>query len=91
MTIVGALIENLPLLIDAAVQLITALVVGFGMALPELIPSMVEAVILIATTLVNNLNLVLDAAFQIISGLAQGLLNALPTLIEHYLKSSILS
>jgi hypothetical protein len=55
MTIVGALIDNLPLLIDAAVQLITALVEGLGLALPELVPAAMSAVITIVQGLLENM------------------------------------
>ena len=67
MTIVNTLIENLPLLVDAAVQIIVSLVEGIG--------SIVEG-------LISNLPMILDAALQLIMGLAEGLLAAIPTLIE---------
>ena len=60
----------------------TALAEGLGAALPELIPSIVEAIILIVDTLLANMDKILEAAFAIISGLAEGLLNALPRLME---------
>ena len=54
---------------------------GLGEALPELVPSIVEAIILICSTLLDNMDQILAAAFSIIEGLAQGLLNALPRLV----------
>jgi uncharacterized membrane protein len=62
MTIVGALIDNLPLLIDAAVQLITALVEGLGLALPELVPAAMSAVITIVQGLLENMDKFIEAA-----------------------------
>lgn len=68
-------------MVDAAIQMIVTLATGIGEALPQLIPTIVDAVILICTTLLNNMDKILDAAFSIITGLAQGLLNALPKLV----------
>ena len=53
-----------------------------GLALPELMPAAVSAVITIVQSLIENMDMVLGAAFAIIKGLSEGLLNALPTLIE---------
>ena len=61
--------------------MIVTLATGIGEALPQLIPTIVDAVVLICTTLLNNMDKILDAAFSIVTGLAQGLLNALPKLV----------
>ena len=53
--IVGALIDNLPLLINAAIELVTALVEGIGIALPQLIPAAISTVTKIVQGLINNL------------------------------------
>lgn len=81
-TLTGAIIENLPLLVDTAMQIITSLISGIGAALPQLIPAAVNAVVTIVQGLVGSIPLVLDAALQLILGLAQGILDALPQLIE---------
>lgn len=80
-TLTGAIIENLPLLIDTAMQIITSLISGIGAALPQLIPAAVNAVVTIVQGLVGSIPLVLDAALQLILGLTQGILDALPQLI----------
>ena len=49
--------------------------------MPQLIPSIVQAVILICQTLLSNMDQFLSAAGAIITGLATGLINALPQLI----------
>lgn len=82
MTIVQTLIDNLPLLVEAAVQLVVSLVEGIGSALPQLIPAAVQAIITIVQGLIENLPMILDAALQLIMGLAEGLLTAIPILIE---------
>ena len=82
LTVVNTVIENLPLVVDSAVQLVMSLVEGIGTALPDLIPAATEAVVTIVQSLISNLPLVLDAALQLISGLAEGLLSAIPILIS---------
>ena len=47
-----------------------------------MIPSIVEAILLIVQVLLDNMDKILEAAFAIIKGLAEGLLNALPELID---------
>lgn len=58
MTIVQALIDNLPLLVDAAVQLVVALAEGIGTALPQLIPAAVQAIVTIVQGLISNLPMI---------------------------------
>ena len=63
---------------------VLAHILNDGVTLGEktLIPSIVDAVILIVNTLINNMDKVLAAAMKIIEGLARGLINALPKLID---------
>ena len=63
-TVAEFIIENLPLLIEAAIQIFVALALGIADALPELIPSIVEAIILIVDTLLNNMDQILNAAYK---------------------------
>ena len=44
-----AILENLPLLIEAALQIIVMLASGIAEALPELIPAIVDTVLTILT------------------------------------------
>jgi len=81
MTLAQGLIDNLPSLVEAALEMIVTLAEGIAEALPELIPSIIEAIMLICQVLLDNMDKILGAAFAIIEGLAQGLLNALPQLI----------
>ena len=81
-TIVQTLLENLGSIIDAAIQIILAIVQGITQALPDLIPAAVDAVIQICTTLIDNIDLIIDAAIELILALALGLIEAIPKLIE---------
>ena len=81
-TLGDGILSSLPVLAGAAMQVIASLASGIGEMLPELIPSIVETVMLIAGTLIENLPLVIDAGMQLISSLADGLIGAIPVLIE---------
>lgn len=76
----STLINNLPMIIESAVQVILALVSGLMDSLPTLIPAIVDAVILMVNTLIDNLGFIIEAALQIIVALAMGLIDALPKL-----------
>ena len=47
-----------------------------------MIPTTVDAIVLMTTTLLENIDVIIDAGIQLILGLAEGLINALPNLIE---------
>ena len=81
MMITDTLIENLPLLIDAAFILIMALSQGILEALPELIPRIVQVVEKIVTVIMENLPMLITAALQIMLALASGLIQAIPQLV----------
>ena len=74
--------ENLPTIINAGIQILLALVNGISENLEELIPVIVDAVLLIVETLIDNIDLLIDASLQLILALADGLIAALPRLIE---------
>ena len=76
------LIEKLPELIKAGLEVIVQLAEGIAQSLPELIPTIVDVVLEITDTLIDNIDLLIDGAIALILGLAEGLINALPQLIE---------
>jgi len=80
-TLGGGILNSLPVLAGAAMEIIASLASGIGEMLPELIPSMVETVMLMAGALIENLPMVIDAGMQLISGLTEGIIGAIPVLI----------
>lgn len=80
--IIKLITSMLPEIIDAGIQILLALVLGIAESLPELIPTIVDTVMLIVETLLDNLDLLIEAAIQIIVALADGLIMALPRLLE---------
>ena len=83
MDLVNLLIENAPLLIQAAFSIVSQVALGIAEALPELIPAIVDLVLTIAEELTSpdNLMMLLNAALELIKGLAEGLIAALPVLL----------
>jgi phage-related protein len=82
MTVVQAIIDNLPLILQAGITILVELIKGIGQALPELIPAVIDAVLLMVETLIDNIDMIIDAGIQLLIGLADGLIEALPRLIE---------
>lgn len=80
--LVEILVENLPILIEAGVEIVTALISGIGEAMPTLIPAAIDAVLTIVQGLLDNIPMLVEAAVTLIVGLAEGLINALPILLE---------
>ena len=74
--------DNLPMILNAGISILLALVNGMAQSLDELIPTIVDAVILIVETLIDNIDLLIDASLLLILALADGLIEALPRLIE---------
>lgn len=74
--------DNLPTILNAGISILLALVTGIAESLPELIPVIVDAVLLMVETLVDNVDLLTDASLQLIVALADGLIEALPILID---------
>lgn len=80
--LVEILVENLPLLIDAGVEIVASLISGIGEAMPTLIPAAIDAILTIVQGLLDNIPMLVEAAVTLIVGLAEGLINALPILLE---------
>ena len=76
--------QNLPMLAQVGLEILTGLVNGISQNLPVIIPAVVECIMTIAQTLMapENVSLLMDAAVALMQGLGQGLINATPVLIE---------
>lgn len=73
-TLLNALLEMLPQILNMGVTLLLELIKGIAKSLPELIPAIVDAVVLMADTLIDNIDLIIDAAIQLVIGIVEGLL-----------------
>lgn len=80
--LVTASLNNLPLVLNAAIQIILTLVKGLTEMLPTLIPAIVEAIFTIVDTLMDNLDQIIDAAIELMIALSDGLIEAIPIIVE---------
>ena len=80
--IIRLITSMLPQIVDMGLKVLLSLVMGIAESLPELIPTIVDTVMLIVETLLDNIDLIIDAGIAIIIGLIDGLIEALPRLIE---------
>ena len=80
-TIVSVLIQNLPKILEAGVQILTALVNGLIQAIPQLIAMLPTIITTIVNVLIQNLPQIISAGIQLIGALISGLIQAIPTLI----------
>lgn len=83
-SVAEALIQNLPLMAETGISMLTQLATGISEALPDLIPVAVDAILALVETLTNpdSIGQLADAAIEITLGLANGIISALPNLIE---------
>lgn len=79
---IGSIADNLPMLINGAVQMITGLANGLSDNLDIIIEATVNLVVNIVTTLINNVPKLVEAALRLVDGIARGLIKAIPTLIK---------
>ncbi len=75
------LVDNIPLLIEAALQLILGLAQGLIIALPVLIAALPEIMDAIINALIDALPIILDMAGQLVGMLATGIVAAIPVLV----------
>ena len=80
--LVKIITSNLPTILQAGITILLTLVQGISQSLPELIPAIIDALLLMVTTLLDNIDLIIDAGIQLIFGLIDGLIAALPDLID---------
>ena len=93
LSLVNFLVSNLPTVVSAATQIIIAVTQGLASAAPELIPAIIDCIILMNETMLQNLDIIISAAQQLLLGIIEGLvlatpdiLAAIPTLISEMLE-----
>ena len=76
----GTLIDNLPIIIDAGIQLIIGLIEGFADALPALIEQAPKIISTIANSIINNLPKIIEAGAKILQSLINGMVSMVGSL-----------
>ncbi len=77
----GAILANLPLLVDAASQIVMTLLQGLVAALPQITQGALQLVLALVSGIVANLPQLVSAALTMVITLASGIGDALPKLI----------
>ena len=82
--IVKFVLKNLPIILQASIQIISELAIGIGQSAPNLIPAIVECILTIVDTLLDpeNIKLIINASFELIKGIIQGIILAIPKIVE---------
>lgn len=80
-TLATALLDNLDIILQRALDIVLSIVEGILMYLPQLLPAVMGMINQIITFLINNLGLIVNTALQIVLSIAQGISQNLPTLI----------
>lgn len=80
--LVLGIVDNLPLIADAVLQISEQLLASIGEIMPVLIPALIEAILLIVQMLIDHAPDILQGALTLFSGIVEGLTAALPVIIE---------
>ena len=89
-TLVSAISEKLPELLDMGAQLLGSLLNGISQSLGTIMPVVMDVIQTLLTTIVQNLPLILGMGIQMLTSLIQGIADTLPELIPLCIESVIL-
>ena len=79
--ITKTLMNNLPTIIKAGMEVLLALIKGIVQMIPQLIPTIIDCISIIIDTLIDNIDLLIEAGIQLIIGIGKGLILGIPKLI----------
>lgn len=80
--IVEFITRNLPVIIQAGMWLLIALIEGIVKSIPELIPALLKCIETIITVVIENLPYIIKAGIQLLIALINGIVDAIPQLIK---------
>ena len=80
-TLVGAISEKLPELLEMGVQLLGSLLDGISKSIGTILPVAMSVVQTLLTTIIQNLPTIISMGIQMLTSLIQGIANTLPELI----------
>jgi phage-related protein len=90
LTLVDFIVQNLPIILDAALKIVTALTEGLAAAAPTLMPGIITLIGEILRVLFENIPVLFTAGAQLIAGIAQGLANAVPQTAKDAIENFLL-
>ena len=80
--IVEFITSNLPVIIQAGMWLLIALIEGIVKSIPELIPALLKCIETIITVVIENLPYIIKAGIQLLIALINGIVDAIPQLVK---------
>lgn len=83
------LLDNIDIILAAAVDIVTSICEGILEALPQLTPVVVDMIVLLANNMIQNLPTIIEAAVQVIVAVVNGLTQAMPQLIPTMVEAII--
>lgn len=89
-TLGQALVDNLPVITSAGLQVITQLLNGITSNLGAILPVVVKVLMQIVSSLVENLPMILEAGVKVLVELVHGIAQSLPTLIPTIMDALLL-
>jgi phage-related protein len=89
-TIVNVIAENLPILIENGVSMLTSILSGIGDNLANVIPVIMSVISTLITTVLENLPMILAMGIQMLTSLVKGIADSLPEIIPVMINSVVL-
>lgn len=81
MSVGKAIVDNLPMIVSSAVEIVKAILEGLISALPQIADGALMLVMELVNVILDNLSMLVDTAIQVVVTLAEGISKALPKLI----------
>lgn len=85
----GAMIDLAPTLLDSVVTLFNSILTGIIDLLPQLMPVVINAVLMVVGCIIDNIPAFVDALIQIVVALIQGISDNLPQILNAVIQAVI--
>lgn len=89
-TLLDVIVDNLPMILDMGVKLLSSLIQGIVRSLPSIIPAVMSAIQTLTTTILQNLPMILQMGIQMFVSLINGISETLPELIPVIIEAVVL-
>jgi phage-related protein len=80
--LVMTILQNLPMILQAGIDILLGLIDGLVEAIPQLIPVVIQVIMQLVNTLIQNLPTIIMAGVDLLVALVQGIVDAIPELIK---------
>lgn len=83
--LVQGIVDNLPIALDGAVQIVTTLATGLSTGIPQLLVKIPEIIMALLSSLQEQLPTIAQAGIEMLQNLADGFASNIPSLLEQIL------